>query len=42
MDQFPQCETLFLEKQGPALFVTINRPDARNSVNHEVCDGLNE
>ena len=23
-------------------YVTINRPDARNSVNHEDCDGLNE
>ena len=32
MDQFPQCETLFLEKQGPALFVTINRPDVRNAM----------
>lgn len=32
MDQLPHCETLVLEKQGPALFVTINRPDVRNAM----------
>jgi len=32
MDQLPHCETLVLEKQGPALFVTINRPEVRNAM----------
>jgi len=30
--QLPQCETLILEKQGPTLFITINRPDVRNAM----------
>ena len=30
--QLPQCETLILEKNGPALVVTINRPDVRNAM----------
>ncbi|MEE3118784.1 MAG: enoyl-CoA hydratase/isomerase family protein, partial [Pseudomonadota bacterium] len=32
MDSLPHCETLLLEKQGPALLVTINRPDIRNAM----------
>lgn len=32
MSQLPHCETLLLEKQGPALHVTINRPDVRNAM----------
>ena len=30
--QLPHCETLILEKQGPTLFITINRPDVRNAM----------
>ena len=26
METLPHCETLLLEKQGPTLHVTINRP----------------
>lgn len=32
MEQLPQCETLILEKHGPALMVTLNRPDVRNAM----------
>lgn len=32
MEQLAQCETLLVEKQGPALHVTINRPDVRNAM----------
>ncbi|MDS1309303.1 enoyl-CoA hydratase/isomerase family protein [Marinobacter xiaoshiensis] len=32
METLPHCETLLLEKQGPALHVTINRPDSRNAM----------
>ncbi|WP_375171413.1 enoyl-CoA hydratase/isomerase family protein [Marinobacter sp.] len=32
METLPHCETLLLEKQGPALLITINRPDARNAM----------
>lgn len=32
MEQLPHCETLLLEKQGPTLFLTINRPDVRNAM----------
>ncbi|MCM0612774.1 enoyl-CoA hydratase/isomerase family protein [Marinobacter sediminum] len=32
MESLPHCETLLLEKQGPTLFVTINRPDVRNAM----------
>ena len=32
MENLPHCETLVLEKQGPALHVTINRPDVRNAM----------
>ncbi|TGN40091.1 enoyl-CoA hydratase/isomerase family protein [Marinobacter confluentis] len=36
MENLPQCETLLLEKQGPTLFLTINRPDARNAMSLEM------
>lgn len=32
MTLLPHCETLLLEKQGPALHITINRPDVRNAM----------
>lgn len=35
-DNFPNCETLLLEKQGPALHVTLNRPEARNAMSLEM------
>lgn len=36
MDQLPHCETLLLEKKGPALFITLNRPDVRNAMSLEM------
>ncbi|RBW48396.1 enoyl-CoA hydratase/isomerase family protein [Marinobacter sp. F3R11] len=32
METLPHCKTLVLEKQGPALHITINRPDTRNAM----------
>lgn len=32
MEQLSQCETLLVEKQGPTLHLTINRPEARNAM----------
>ncbi|MBW7470622.1 enoyl-CoA hydratase-related protein [Marinobacter sp. M216] len=32
MESLPHCETLLLKKQGPTLFITINRPDVRNAM----------
>lgn len=32
MESFPQCETLLVEKQGPTLHLTINRPESRNAM----------
>jgi isohexenylglutaconyl-CoA hydratase len=36
METLPQCETLLLEKQGPALQLTLNRPDSRNAMSLEM------
>ena len=36
MDQLPHCDTLLLEKKGPALHVTINRPEVRNAMSLEM------
>ncbi|MGO1461405.1 MAG: enoyl-CoA hydratase/isomerase family protein [Marinobacter sp.] len=32
METLPHCETLLVEKQGPALHVTLNRPESRNAM----------
>ncbi|WP_166264169.1 enoyl-CoA hydratase/isomerase family protein [Marinobacter caseinilyticus] len=32
MTHFPHCDTLALDQHGPALHVTLNRPDARNAM----------
>lgn len=32
METLPHCETLLLETQGPALHITINRPESRNAM----------
>ena len=32
MIQLPECETLSLQHDGPALHVTLNRPDSRNAM----------
>ncbi|QSP94610.1 enoyl-CoA hydratase/isomerase family protein [Marinobacter salinisoli] len=32
MESLPHCETLLLEKQGPILIITINRPEVRNAM----------
>lgn len=31
-NSLPACETLLLEKQGPTLLITLNRPDIRNAM----------
>jgi isohexenylglutaconyl-CoA hydratase len=36
MESFSQCETLLVEKQGPTLHLTINRPDVRNAMSLEM------
>ncbi len=36
MESLPQCETLVLEKQGPSLHLTINRPESRNAMSLEM------
>lgn len=36
MKTLPQCETLLLEKQGPTLHLTINRPKSRNAMSLEM------
>jgi isohexenylglutaconyl-CoA hydratase len=36
MEQLPHCDTLLLEKKGPALHVTINRPEVRNAMSLEM------
>lgn len=36
MSQLPNCKTLLLEKQGTALHVTLNRPEARNAMSLEM------
>ena len=36
MENLPQCETLLLEKQGPTLHLTINRPESRNAMSLEM------
>lgn len=32
MEHLPHCETLLLERNGPALQVTLNRPEVRNAM----------
>jgi len=32
MSQLPECETLLPERRGPALHVTLNRPEVRNAM----------
>ena len=36
MEQLTQCETLLVEKQGPTLHVTLNRPESRNAMSLEM------
>lgn len=36
MENLPQCETLLLEKQGPTLHLTLNRPESRNAMSLEM------
>lgn len=35
-------DTVLFETDGPIAYITLNRPDQRNAVNAEVCDGLRE
>lgn len=42
MESLPHCETLLLEKQGPTLVVTINRPDVRNAMSLQMVAELSE
>ncbi len=36
METLPHCETVLLEKQGPTLHLTLNRPDSRNAMSLEM------
>lgn len=36
MIEFPECSTLLLEQQASRLYITINRPEARNALSDEV------
>lgn len=39
-DALPACNTLLLQRQGPHLHVTLNRPEARNALSAEMVDEL--
>jgi enoyl-CoA hydratase/carnithine racemase len=34
--------TILLEKRGMAFWITLNRPEKRNAINHDVIDGIRE
>ncbi|HEV7536026.1 MAG TPA: enoyl-CoA hydratase, partial [Acidimicrobiia bacterium] len=34
------AEEVLTERRGRVLLITLNRPDARNAINHELADGL--
>ena len=36
MSDLPLCETLSLERAGPRLNLTFNRPDRRNALTHQM------
>jgi isohexenylglutaconyl-CoA hydratase len=36
MESMPHCETLLVEKRGPTLHVTLNRPESRNAMSLEM------
>ncbi|MBI1321364.1 MAG: enoyl-CoA hydratase/isomerase family protein [Candidatus Hydrogenedens sp.] len=40
MANLPECSALLLDQQGSRLYVTINRPEARNALSNEVVDEL--
>lgn len=40
MAGLPSCSSLLLEQQGSRLYVTINRPESRNALSHEVVQEL--
>lgn len=40
MTTLPECKTLLLDRQDARLYVTINRPDVKNAINHEVVEEL--
>jgi isohexenylglutaconyl-CoA hydratase len=42
METMPHCKTLLVEKQGPTLHLTLNRPDARNAMSLEMVAELSE
>ncbi len=40
MTALPDCETLLLERNGPWLRVTLNRPETRNALSNDMIDEL--
>jgi enoyl-CoA hydratase len=34
------ADEVLTERRGRVLLITLNRPDARNAINHELADGL--
>lgn len=40
MANLPTCSNLLVEQQGSRLYVTINRPESRNALSHEVVQEL--
>jgi isohexenylglutaconyl-CoA hydratase len=40
MADLPECKELLLDRQGSRLYVTINRPEARNALSNEVVEEL--
>ncbi len=40
MAKLPKFKNLLVERQGPRLFVTLNRPEARNALNREMVTEL--
>lgn len=40
MADLPECKELIVDQQGSRLYVTINRPEARNALSHEVVEEL--